>query len=695
MLMHRLLIFFSCLIYSLPAISQHDKIDSLMHEYDSAKSESQKVAILSELVECESNDSTHAVFLKEATALIEKSDDAELSARLDIANTKHYMNAGNDSEAYAVIGKALRKTDDLRNPEIIVSIYDLAIRLSRYTGRYDTCLLLSKHIFENPDFNQYSEQQGQIHFHVGVVHDIRGEYKQALDHFIESHRYFTEAGSEYYQAMLLNSIGIVNKNIGNYDKAINYYKQSLVIFKKLEKNKMLGNVYDNMAACLIKLKSYPEAFNYIDSGLVIRTRINDLAGIATSNLNKGAIYYDLKQYQEAFRFDSIGLTYSKKANTKYRTAQILRSLGWIANEQSKYDVANQYAEEALQMSRELKYQEAEMKIYRLLASIKENQGKKQQALDYFKQYIELKDTLLNIANNNQINKYQVLYETEQKEKEILQNELDIAKVSKERNRYIYLALIIAGLGLGLLFFFQSKIKKDKIIADQNNQIQNQKILDLENENKILTLNAMIVGQEEERKRIAQDLHDGLGGLLATVRTRFKVIQDEIEKLEQMNVYSSAVDMLDNACDEVRKISHNLMPDALNLLGLLPAISDLVSETNMSGKINMEFTSDKASEVLELSDTQKIMIFRAIQELLNNTIKHADAQRINLDFFIDNKGLNITFEDDGKGFDMNQIENGLGLGSVNSRIAFLKGTTDWQSSPCDGTFVKMQIPLEHA
>jgi len=201
---------------------------------------------------------------------------------------------------------------------------------------------------------------------------------------------------------------------------------------------------------------------------------------------------------------------------------------------------------------------------------------------------------------------------------------------------------------------------------------------------------MIEGQESERKRIAQDLHDGLGGLLATIKVKFGIIQREIENLESMNVYQQTSNMIDDACTEVRKIAHNMMPDSLTKLGLVEAVRDIA-----------EYATDIQIKIINLgthpfTETQQIMLYRVIQEFLNNSRKHANPDQIIVQFSSNEKHNIIYLEDDGNGFDLNEtiLKKGLGLKSMESRVNFLGGRFDLDSTQGIGTTLEIITPKNH-
>ena len=203
------------------------------------------------------------------------------------------------------------------------------------------------------------------------------------------------------------------------------------------------------------------------------------------------------------------------------------------------------------------------------------------------------------------------------------------------------------------------------------------------------MNAMIEGQESERIRIAKDLHDGLGGLLSTVKAHFSNIQAEIKRIESLQIYDRAQEMMDEACDEVRRISHNLMPNTLRLEGLSSAVEILGSEMSEAHQITINV--EVPDSISSMSESQGVFIYRIIQEGLNNVIKHAEAKEVLVQLSETADEFHCIIEDDGKGFDPLMIKSGLGLKSIQSRVNYLEGSLDIDTRIDVGTTISFHIP----
>jgi signal transduction histidine kinase len=206
--------------------------------------------------------------------------------------------------------------------------------------------------------------------------------------------------------------------------------------------------------------------------------------------------------------------------------------------------------------------------------------------------------------------------------------------------------------------------------------------------KLENLQAMVMGEEQERKRVAKDLHDGIGVLLTSVKLRLSNFEDKVEDREG---YRKSLEQIDNACTEVRRISHNMVPASLTKLGLAEAILDLLD--NVKASTQLKVKEEIAVEEGIIDEEKEVLIYRIIQELINNSMKYAHAQTIALSVTISNSTLSIQYKDDGKGFDKTEIKEGLGLKSIASRVDILRGKLQIQSALGNGAEFNINIPID--
>ena len=221
-----------------------------------------------------------------------------------------------------------------------------------------------------------------------------------------------------------------------------------------------------------------------------------------------------------------------------------------------------------------------------------------------------------------------------------------------------------------------------------------RISELETEKQLSATEAVLKGEEQERTRLAKDLHDGLGGMLSGIKYSFNNMKENlILTPDTAQAFSRSMDMLDNSIQEMRRVAHNMMPESLLRYGLDKTLQDYTNEVNKSGVVNITYQS-MGMENKIVDNTTAITIYRIVQELLNNVTKHAGAKQVLVQLLAQGNKLVVNVEDDGKGFDTAIIERveGIGWKNIKSRVEFLKGTLDVQSALGKGTAVNMEFNI---
>ena len=242
-------------------------------------------------------------------------------------------------------------------------------------------------------------------------------------------------------------------------------------------------------------------------------------------------------------------------------------------------------------------------------------------------------------------------------------------------------LVISVLGVVSLIFLR---RQQKLISHQQAVIAQQQIRELE----LKSLQAMIEGQEGERSRIARDLHDGLGIQLSRIKLFVEAHQEQLPT----SVKEPLNQFLDEACTETRLISNDLRPYALSMFGFIPALEDLVQKLNLVDRTQLIL--EHYGELVALSDEASVMIYRVVQELLNNALKHAGANVITTQIMANAETVLISVDDDGKGVNFcEKSQTGNGIANIKSRINYLGGQVIWQSEAGKGTSVMISLPMQ--
>lgn len=242
-------------------------------------------------------------------------------------------------------------------------------------------------------------------------------------------------------------------------------------------------------------------------------------------------------------------------------------------------------------------------------------------------------------------------------------------------------LLLMAVSLLLFFFFSRKKIIEKELEKKSAEIKHQKDL----------IHATILTQENERKRIAQDLHDDISSKLNVIHLNSNLLLDGgLSKKEYSDVNKSIIDITNRTLQSARKIAHDLLPPILNKFGLESAIEELVDDFNTSKKIVISYQLEYPK--YHLDKTLELHLFRILQELINNSIRHGKAKNINLVLKINNSKLHLSYSDNGIGFDLKrtQLQKGLGMKNIESRVELLNGTLKIDSKINSGTTFTINI-----
>jgi len=471
----------------------------------------------------------------------------------------------------------------------------------------------------------------------------------------------------------------------NYSKAKEYYTIAYNRAKKEDDMLLLKKAIINLGSVSSSLKEYKKAEILLLEALAIPLRKEFDYSI---NANLGNLYIRQKEYKKAIPF----LQKATIQEPENRNSE--KNLFYLIDAKTALkDTIGMTAilERAFQS---IKTSEAGRNKSIMLMSISNYYrkfGNYEQALNLRDDYLTLYEEIKEKQRDETVYDLETNYQTEIKERKIIEQQLTIERKNRLNSQIIFGLIVLSLFLFGFYLFYKKRIKYHKTIAKQKEEIQKNKLFELKQKHKLSSLSSMIEGQEAERLRIAKDLHDSLGGLLSTVKSHFSTIQKDNTSLKGNALADKTNNLIGEACLEVRRISHNMMPHALTLSGLKGALEDLGEQLNEQG-YTTTFEINSLPE--SLSETKKVMLFRLIQEIISNIRKHAQAKNILIQLLHHKQELNLLIEDDGVGFNYNSaIKNeGVGIKSINSRVEFLDGSIDWDSKPNEGTAININIPL---
>lgn len=542
-----------------------------------------------------------------------------------------------------------------------------------------------------------------------------------------------------YKLKVVNGLtgkGLLSAKLYYFQESIQYYLDAIASIEELpssEKNIQLLYLYANIASDYYELEQFQQALDYDRLGLAILDAKNDIDGYVIGHLFVADDFSGLSQFDSSFfylekvrsivtkldkpnlnvRFYFIlGGIYRKQKewnNALYNFQQakdaseimkdefqLLNSIEGLAA--SHFNLGNntkakEFALISLKKSVELKVPLGKAQSLQLLVDIEEKSGNIENAFGYQKQWIQLSDSMKKEKVERQMHEIEVKYQNEKKEKEILQlqksNALQsLALQKKSTFNYFLIGSLVTILVTGTLGY--RNVSHRQQLAKQRDELQQQRIRELEKDKQLVAVDSLLKGQEEERSRMAKDLHDGLGGMLSGVKLSLGAMKGNIILSEDnTRLFSRVLDQLDHSISEMRRVAHNMMPEALVKLGLQQAIQDYCDGLNESNHLRFKIQFHGLKE--RMGSATEIVIYRIVQELLNNVVKHADATEVLVQLMRHDNNLTITIEDNGVGFDSSSsTHKGNGLGNVRSRVDYLKGQLDIQSMPGKGTSIHIDF-----
>lgn len=490
---------------------------------------------------------------------------------------------------------------------------------------------------------------------LGANSSNSGNDQKAIHYLMESKKRIEQLGHKDKAALLKVNLGVLYGRMNNYEKSIEFQKEAFNELKRLgilQQNAIIAN---NIASSYTNLNQPDSVLVWSKTALKISKRNNDISSEISA-------YYLIASGFEKTNPDS-GLYYVNKAiklATKKNDTKLLATAynikGNILSEKQNYTEAKSYFLKSIELYNSMGNHPDAYAPLKTLGLEAAKHKDFQTASEYLYKYVEYNDSLVSEENRQLVHELNTKYETEKKEKQIAEQEL---RIQKQRAN-----LLLAILGgallvsiLGGIYLYNRKAQKIKL-----------KQLQQEKENAIL--NSFIQGEERERNRISYELHDGVAAMIGAAKMNLETIP-HLPSEKQTEQLSKVKEILENTHADVRHIAHNLLPTVLEKDGIIKATQQFVSEINQTQLIHVSVV-DSQSKAEELSKQLQLMLFRIIQELVNNIIKHSQAQNAVINFSRHQNELQIEVSDDGIGF-AGEIDLGnQGLHSISQRLKSIGG-----------------------
>ena len=481
-----------------------------------------------------------------------------------------------------------------------------------------------------------------------VYYDLK-EFDKCLEYDKRALPYKLRAGNEDFLAQNYGLVSDDFVSLGQYDSALAYSEQEKRLVEKLHKPSLSGGYYGKAAMIYRHLRQYSRAIAY---------------------------------YKQAILMDQISANPFAQATSS-------RGLAQVYVEMDKYDSARGSFLAGLAIAQKYAYPKEMLEDLQGLANLEDKANHSAEAFNFLKKANLLRDSLKAEESRTAIAEIEAKYKTAEEEKSILQLQKDkeIQTLSLKQQSTLNLILFISLGGVIVLSFLVWRNYRQKQL------LQRRQISELEKDKQLMAVSAMLKGQEEERSRLARDLHDGLGGMLSGVKYSLNNIRGNmVITADNVAIYERSLDMIDSSIRELRRVAHNMMPEMLTRFGLDEALKDYCHSLASAGLLSVKYQCFGMTERLDSST--EIIIYRIVQELLNNTLKHAGATESLVQLVREGSRLSVLVEDNGRGFDVAALDSSRGAGwtNIRSRVDYLKGAIDIHSDQGKGTSVTMEFNI---
>ncbi len=635
-----------------------------------------------------------------------------------LLNFVFYVSAQNTESKSALLASLKTAKDDTAKIRLLIQIQKLYA-----TKDYDSSMYYLK--METALAEKLKDDFFIFYINVGYMeyYYYHNDYRKAIDYALKNKAIAEKENDMQKLAKSYNNLSAIYNHFGLYKFAIEYVLKCLELSEKTKdstsfpiRNLTASNTYYN-------LKQFDKSITYANKAIEYGKKFNNefavMMGINNLSANYAYLYkldttilLNKQQFELAkqsndivninYSLINICVNYFKLADEKNVANYTLKLNEYSRQYPDEQIIAQVYNVNALYFVLQGKYKLAKVQLDSGII-IAKNSSNTDALQNLFHTYYVLNfmegniaegeknvfkyDSLITSLNLKDLNFYteelETKYKTEKKEETIRFQKAQLH--NKNIINYILASLMLVFLLLSMLIFFFYKNRQ---------QLQKAKIQELEKEKQLQATEAILKGQEEERSRIAKDLHDGLGGILSGLKYSLNDMKENvILSAENATSFTRSIDMLDSGIQELRRIAHNMMPENLVKFGLDTALHDYCQSISSTNVLHITYASFKMEDY-KADINVNITIYRIIQELINNTIKHANATEMIVQVSHDENKLHVTVEDNGKGFDVGQIRQfkGAGWSNIFNRVEYLKGRIDIDSDAKDGTAVNIEIPL---
>ncbi|MEM9918712.1 MAG: sensor histidine kinase [Bacteroidota bacterium] len=612
----------------------------------------------------------------------------------------------------------------------IDSLIDVAwdMRLSEA----DNAIRISESILQLA-LDQGNEQAaGTINNILGISHRYKGQYGLSENFFEEALRIRNRLADSAGVASVYNNLSFLMVERGEFLQAVQYGLKAIRFWERSGERHQLYAPYLNIASAYTENRDYEKAIAFNRKALEIARAYDDPGSVLQAGSGLATTLYENKQYDSAYHYYNQALHYSQVLQDSIAMASTYQALGDILRIKKQTDASMDMVDQSIaiyqsmldsmglfysylsksrlfemkadyqqgllfcQMAEDVISGKGGLNEYKNLndqyTDLYKAKGNFAKALEYNERSYELDNQIFSEEKSRQIAEVETKYETEKLKRENAESAVENQRKTTQRNTLLIVCSLLLLTLFGSIYYYQYRQKINALLQRQNEQIHQQQITELLKVQELEFISARLEGQELERERISKELHDNLGSMMVSAKWQFGNL---LEKLDaggySKDSLHKANELLEKTYQELRRIAFDISTGNVRRIGIEPALKDLCQSISAGGKLKAIVTTHALSG--KLDDKLEITIYRIIQELVSNVLKHAQASKIDIQLNQLDQELNIMVEDNGKGFKPEKItSDGMGLKNIENRVLKLNGTFSIDSGKGAGTTVLINVPL---
>ncbi|MDB5195827.1 MAG: hypothetical protein JWP88_197 [Flaviaesturariibacter sp.] len=636
---------------------------------------------------------------------------------------KAYVLSNENTKALSLFQEAEKVFAQKKYDAGLTMVYNNMGIVYNNLGEYDKAIEVYLKALEIDERQAQASQVALTLNNIGKLFLDSKKYGEARSYLSRSIEKCREAGD-------LITMGKAQLNYGNtyameqeYATAIPHFEKALATFDKAGFARGVQACNNNLGALYLLAKQYEKGLPYLEKALATAKANNNATGVALIEQNFGYAYIFLGKFDESEAWFNKAEASASKNGDLYTFGEIYKHRALLDSARGNFKSAYTYKVKYMEISDKV-LNEKTNKIINELQTKYETQKKEAQIallnkdnsiqnLEIRNQKLTLEQQLFQLTQNKLALSEADLalannaLELEGQKRVILNQKLDSTQRAKNiqelkrqselqqleiQNRQLQLsrrnalisflsALSLLGALLGYSYYRRKQLKQEARL--QAEVLRQQE----------LATKAVLEAEEAERQRIAKDLHDGVGQMMSAAKMNLSAYEHAVnfDSEEARESFGKIISLVDDSCKEVRSVSHNMMPNALLKNSLAAAVREFIDKLDHKA-LKVHLYTEGLDERLD-SNTETVL-YRVIQECVNNVIKHADANVLDIAIAKDATEITATIEDNGKGFNLAEKgeAEGIGLKNIRTRIGYLKGAVDFASTPGKGTLVAIHVPL---